>query len=81
MVGIVELLHVEVSVLYFDNCALVVVHVTVVGSTEHSDNCREVFSTIPFMKFIPVLLDFMSSYNTDNLIFVDKFVCRFLSIH
>ena len=42
-----------------DDSALIIVDITVVGSTENGDDNRKFIWTIPFMHLIPIKLRFM----------------------
>jgi hypothetical protein len=69
----VELLYVDLLSFELYNRSFIVVHITVVGSREDSDDHRESLFLVPFMHFISFKLCLMSSDHREKVVLLEEF--------
>lgn len=79
--SIIELFNIKVPILNFNDCTFIIVHITIIRSTEYCYYWWEITISIPHMKFIACILYFMCSYNTKNWIIIKEFISSFLTIN
>lgn len=68
MLSIVVLLNLDLIVFKSENSCFVVIDIAIVRCRENCDHRGELGWTVPLMQFVPVHLNLMSTYNTEEVV-------------
>ena len=79
MSSVIKLLDIQCILFKFDDCALVIIHITIVRCAKYSDNSWKFLCTVPLVHLITIKLSFMCPQYRQKSIFVQEIVRRLLS--
>lgn len=78
LLGMIVLKYFQLIIIYLHYCSFVCIGSTVIWSREKSNHLRKL-AVLPYVRFEPLKLSLMSSYNRDKLIFLQKLFNSFVT--